>query len=206
MSRISLIAGLFVALSPLTTMAHDHNTTSPGASTPTREQARSPATFREDARSYFTDLPVIAQDGKERRFFSDVLKDKVVLIYLFFTNCKAACPMINQKLANVQPLLGDRLGTDITMISITTDPANDTPPVVKEYSEHFGPRPGWLFLTGETQNIVSIVRRLGHTSPDPNAHSTFLTVGNVAKARWTKLRPTASEAEIAEMLRLLAGS
>jgi protein SCO1/2 len=203
--RISLIAGLLVALSPLTAIAqHDHGAHSSGASTPTRAQTRSPAALREDARSYFTDLPVIAQDGKERRFFSDVLKDKVVLIYLFFTNCKATCPVINQKLANVQDLLGDRLGTDITLISITTDPAHDTPPVVKEYSEHFDPRPGWLFLTGETQNIEPIVRRLGHTSPDPNAHSTFLMVGNVAKARWTKLRPTASEAEIAEVLRFLA--
>ena len=205
MLRILLIATLFVARSPLTAMAHDHGTSSPAASTPTREQARSPAVLREDARSYFTDLPVIAQDGKERRFFSDVLKDKVVLIYLFFTNCESTCPMINQKLANVQDLLGGRLGTDITLISITTDPVHDTPPVVKEYSEHFGPRPGWLFLSGEAQNVEQIVRKLGHTSPDPKTHITFLMVGNVAKAKWTKLRPTASEAEIAEMLRLLAG-
>jgi protein SCO1/2 len=203
--RILLIVTLLVARSPLTAMAHDHGTSSPAASTPTREQARSPAVLREDARSYFTDLPVIAQDGKERRFFSDVLKDKVVLIYLFFTNCESTCPMINQKLANVQDLLGDRLGTDITLISITTDPVHDTPPVVKEYSEHFGPRPGWLFLSGEAQNVEQIVRKLGHTSPDPKTHITFLMVGNVAKAKWTKLRPTASEAEIAEMLRLLAG-
>ena len=124
---------------------------------------------QENARSYFTDLPVIAQDGKERRFFSDILKDKVVLIYLFFTNCENTCPVINQKLANVQDLLGDRLGTDITLISITTDPARDTPSEVKKYSEYFEPRPGWLFLSGEKQNIETIVRRLGHTSSDPTA-------------------------------------
>lgn len=205
MSRISLIAGFLVALSPLAAIAqHDHGAHSPDASTPTKEQTRSPAALRTDARGYFTDLPVIAQDGKERRFFSDVLKDKVVLIYLFFTNCESTCPMINQKLANVQNLLGDRLGTDITLISITTDPANDTPPVVKEYSENFVSRPGWLFLTGDPRNIDAIVRRLGHTSQDPKAHVTFLMVGNVAKAKWTKLRPTASEAEIAEVLRFLA--
>src|SRR5258706_253223 len=87
---------------------------------------------------------------------------------------------------------------------IATDPARDTPSVVKEYSEYFDPRPGWLFLTGERQNIEAIVRRLGHTSPDPTSHITFLMVGNVAKAKWTKLKPTASEAEIAQMLRLLA--
>jgi protein SCO1/2 len=76
---------------------------------------------------------------------------------------------------------------------------------VKEYSENFGPRPGWFFLTGEPNNIQTIVRRLGHTSSDPRTHVTYLMVGNVAKVKWTKVPPTASEAEIAEMLRLLAG-
>ena len=202
MSRISLVAGLLVALSPVASVAHDHASPSPGGNTPQEPGMQS--VRQEKARSYFTGLPVIAQDGKERRFFSDILKDKVVLIYLFFTHCESACPVVNQTLSNVQALLGDRLGTDIILISITTDPARDTPPVVREYSDYFDPRPGWLFLTGERQNIETIVRRLGHTSPDPTAHTTFLMVGNVAKAKWTKLKPTASEAEIAEMLRLLA--
>ena len=202
MWRASLIAGLLVIASPLPSLAHDHDASSPGGNTPAETVTGS---LREaKAQSYFTDLPVMAQDGKERRFFSDVIKDKVVLINLFFTNCENICPVINHKLANVQDRLGDHLGTDITLISITTDPARDTPLVVKEYSRAFEPRPGWLFLTGERQNIETIVRRLGHTSPDPTTHTTFLMVGNVAKAKWTKLKPTASEAEIVEMLRFLA--
>jgi protein SCO1/2 len=205
MSRISLIAGLLATLLPLPSIAdeHHHGAPSQGAMMPAEVES---GVLREaSARSYFTDLPVIAQDGKERRFFSDVLKDKVVLIYLFFTNCENTCPVINHMLSNVQDLLGDRLGKDITLVSITTDPARDTLSVVKEYSDYFGPRPGWLFLTGERQNIEAIDRRLGHTSPDPTAHTTFLMVGNVAKAKWTKLKPTASPAEIVAMLHLLAG-
>jgi len=204
MRRILPIASVLAALSPLTAIAqgHDHGSHS---AVGTREiDTRTLALRQDKALGYFTDLPVIAQDGKERRFFSDVLKDKVVLIYLFFTNCESTCPVINQKLANVQDLLGDRLGTDVTLISITTDPARDTPSEVKKYSEHFEPKPGWLFLTGERQNIETIVRRLGHTSADPAAHVTFLVIGDVAKGKWTKLRPTASEAEIAEALRFLA--
>jgi protein SCO1/2 len=202
MSRITLVAGLLVALSPVASAAHDHGGPSPGGSAPQEPGMQS--LRQEKARSYFTDLPVIAQDGKERRFFSDLLEDKVVLIYLFFTHCENTCPVINQTLAKVQDMLGDRLGREIVLISITTDPARDTVPVVKEYSDYFGPRPGWLFLTGERENIETIVRRLGHTSPDPTAHTTFLMVGNVAQAKWTKLKPTASEPEIVAMLNLLA--
>jgi len=204
MSRISLVAALLAALSPLSSIAaeHQHGAPSQGALMPA--EVETGALRDAKARSYFTDLPVIAQDGKERRFFSDVLKDKVVLIYLFFTSCENTCPVVNQTLSNVQDLLGDRLGKDITLISITTDPARDTPSVVKEYSDYFGPRPGWFFLTGERQNIETIDRRLGHTSADPTDHIAFLMVGNVAKAKWTKLKPMASPAEIAETLRFLA--
>jgi len=206
MSRISLVAALLAALSPLSSVAaeHQHGAPSQGALMPA--EVETGALRDAKARSYFTDLPVIAQDGKERRFFSDVLKDKVVLIYLFFTSCENTCPVVNQTLSNVQDLLGDRLGKDITLISITTDPARDTPSVVKEYSDYFGPRPGWFFLTGARQNIETIDRRLGHTSADPTDHIAFLMVGNVAKAKWTKLKPTASPTEIVAMLHLLAGN
>ncbi len=208
MMRVLLVTGLLVALSPLALLAHDHakhRTTAPGSSGPLKAETWSDPAQQEKARSYFTDLPVIAQDGIERRFFSDILDNKVVLIYLFFTNCDGTCPVINQKLASVQTLLGDLLGDRINLISITTDPTHDTPSVVKGYSENFSPRSGWLFLTGEPGNIETIVRKLGHDSPDPKTHVTYLMVGNVAKVKWTKLPPTASEAEIAAMLRLLAG-
>src|SRR5262245_23297244 len=108
--RISPVAGLLVALSPIASAAPDHGSPAPGGSA---LQERGMQSLRQEkARSYFTDLPVVAQDGKERRFFSDILKDKVVLIYLFFTSCENTCPVINQALANVQDMLGDRLGSE----------------------------------------------------------------------------------------------
>jgi protein SCO1 len=205
MMRLFLVAGLLVALSPVASVAHDHHGSSPAGSTSAKAETWFDPARQEKARSYFTDLPVVAQDGKQRRFFSDVLDSKVVLIYLFYTNCDGTCPVINQKIAGVQSLLGNLLGSSITLISITTDPVRDTPSVVKEYAANFDPRPGWLFLTGEPKDIETIVRRLGHSSPDPKTHVTYLMVGNVPKVTWTKLPPTASETEIAEMLRLLTG-
>jgi protein SCO1 len=199
----ALLVALTLSAASGPASGHEHGAVSAGSASPSAESLAA-ATRQDKARSYFTDHLVIGQDGQERRFFSDVLKDKVVLIYLFFTNCEGTCPMINQKLAGVQDLLGDRLGTDVTLISITTDPGRDTAAVVREYAQSFAPRPGWLFLTGEPRHIDDIVRRLGHTSADPRTHITHLMLGNVAKAKWAKLRPTASEIEIAEKLRFLA--
>src|SRR5262245_64854377 len=67
MWRISPVAGLLVALSAIASAAHDHGGPALGGSAPQEPGMQS--LRQEKARSYFTDLPVVAQDGKERRFF-----------------------------------------------------------------------------------------------------------------------------------------
>ena len=105
------------------------------------------ADVEKKARRYFTDLPVVSQDGKELRFFSDVLKDRVVLVSLFYTNCTGMCPINNAKLAEVQDLLGDSLGRSIFLVSVTLDPETDTPDVLKDYASKFEADDCWLFRT-----------------------------------------------------------
>ncbi len=163
-----------------------------------------PDGVEEKARSYFTDLPVVTQDGQQLRFFSDVLKDRVVLISLFYTNCKEACPLTTEKLAQVQDQLQDDMGRDFLMVSITLDPEHDTPEILKRYADKFAPKEGWLFLTGEKQILNEITRRLGHTIDQIEAHNVHYMIGNVKIARWAKIPPHLPAEIIAERLRLMA--
>ncbi|HSA83080.1 MAG TPA: SCO family protein [Geminicoccaceae bacterium] len=203
-SRLALAA--LLALGAWPAAAHD-GASHPAPTAP--EGAATPIVARpaeeERARQYFTDLPVVTQDGQELRFFSDVLKDRVVLIGLFFTRCTEACPLTTAALAEVQDLLGEDLGRDFALISLTLDPENDTPEVLKSYAEKFHPRDGWLFLTGNPENVRFITRRLGHTGDDIRAHATQYFLGNVKLARWTKLAPNLPPAAIAEHFRRMAG-
>ena len=163
-----------------------------------------PASSREDpARRYFTDLPLVTHEGQEVRFYSDVLKDRVVLITFFYTQCQGMCPIVNGKLSKVQDLLGERLGTDIFLISISVDPETDTPEVIRDYRKNFKAKDGWIFLTGNKQNIDKISRKLGQVYPK-ETHLPLLMLGNVKRARWTKLRPNVPDGAIAERLRQLA--
>src|SRR6266850_133756 len=77
------------------------------------------------ARQYFTDVVLLNQDGKSLRFYSDLIKDKTVIVIPFFTSCTGACPVMNQNLAKIQDWLGDRLGTDAHILSISVDPSTD---------------------------------------------------------------------------------
>ncbi len=173
-------------------VAQDSSPTPPGA-----------GISREDAnREYFSDVEVITQDGERLRFYSDVLKDRVVLINFFYINCPTAPPgMIG--LFRAQKLLGDELGKDIFFISISVDPENDTPQAVKEYASKFNPPKGWIFLTGSKNGMDLINRKLGNRLSLPEGHIQNLLMGNVKTGNWMRMPPSAPPAAVAEGLRSL---
>lgn len=156
------------------------------------------------ARDYFTNLELINQDGETVRFYDDVLKDKVVVINFIFTNCEGACPLITHKLTLVRDRLEGHIGDPIQFVSLSLDPARDTPAALKEFARvHHADHEGWVFLTGDPGNLDHIIKRLGQFTEDMEAHSTMMLAGNVNAAHWIKIQPQEQPPQIAEKLRLL---
>ncbi|MFQ5989646.1 MAG: SCO family protein [Candidatus Methylomirabilales bacterium] len=140
-------------------------------------------------------------ENKSVQFYDDMVKGKIVLINFMFTNCSdGICPPMTGNLVRVQRLLGDRVGRDIFMLSITMDPGNDTPEVLKKYAESYGVGPGWTFLTGKYEDIEKLRRNLGIYDPDPivdadkTQHAGLVTFGNERTWRWAAL-PALMKAE-----------
>jgi protein SCO1/2 len=138
------------------------------------------------ARRYFSDVELINQDGQKMRFYSDVLKDKVVIINTFFATCTGTCPPMNRNLERVQEALGDRLGKDAIIVSISVDPETDTPQRLKEYSQRFHARPGWIFLTGKKENVDWALYKLGQYVETKGDHTNIIIIGNEPKGLWKK--------------------
>jgi len=166
--------------------------------------AAQPAGGTRDAKTWFTDTELQDQNGNTLRFYSDALQNRVVLLNVIFTSCNDACPLITQKLKQVREVLGDK-ADGITFISLTSDPLRDTPAVLKAYTLKQGvDGPHWLFLTGDKAQMDLVLGRIGQIVPTPEQHSTQLIVGDVANKRWSKIRPDAPAAAIAQRLQLLA--
>lgn len=138
------------------------------------------------AKKYFSDVELINQDGQKMRFYSDVLKDKVVIINTFFSTCTSVCPPMNRNLEKVQEALGGRLGKDAFIVSLSVDPVVDTPPRLKEYSRRFHARPGWIFLTGKKENVDWALYKLGQYVQTRDDHTTIIIIGNEPKGLWKK--------------------
>lgn len=143
--------------------------------------------------NYFPNVPLTTQDGKTVHLYDDLLRGKSVVVNLIYTHCQDSCPLETARLAQVQHMLGDRVGKDIFFYSISIDPENDTPEALKDYAEKFHAGPGWLFLTGKKPDIDLIGRKLGLYS-DPllnrDGHTTDLMIGNEPTGQWMRNNAT----------------
>lgn len=153
-----------------------------------------PTTFaaNKDLRSHaLPDLPVVTHEGKRVRFYSDLIEGKIVLINFMYSTCKGICPGMTTNLKNVYRALGDRVGRDVFMYSITLQPEKDTAERLRSYVKARGIGDGWYFLTGEAFDLDQIRKRLGFYDPNPEVdedraqHTGMLRVGNDARQRWT---------------------
>jgi cytochrome oxidase Cu insertion factor (SCO1/SenC/PrrC family) len=162
------------------------------------------AAAEEKARKFFTDLEVIDQNGKHLRFYSDVLKGRVVLISFIFTNCDFACPMLAQRLKQTRALMAESIRDDVWYVSISVDPERDTPQAMKEFAEKQRvDESRWIFLTGKKENLEYIVKKLGQYTADVEAHSTLMLAGNAITRHWTRVMPMVPPEGVAQQMRAL---
>ncbi|HMG74128.1 MAG TPA: SCO family protein [Pyrinomonadaceae bacterium] len=151
---------------------------------------------------YFQNVMVYTHEGQRALFYDDLLRDKMVLINFMSVKNEALFP-VTRNLSKVQRLLGDRLGRDLFMYSITVDPEHDTPQVLRAFAEKYEARRGWIFLTAEPAVIESLRTRLfmsgdSHDHGDGPAQDCSLGLiryGNEADGFWGSV-PAKSDPQI----------
>ena|SRR5437867_1215960 len=116
---------------------------------------------------HLPNVEVITHEGRRVRFYDDLVRDKKVIINFMYAKCDGICVPTTMNLARVQKRLGDRVGRDIFMYSITLNPVEDSPAALREYRVLHGVHGSWLFLTGAPDDIEHLRRGLGFAFTDP---------------------------------------
>ena len=194
---------LLMLLAATPALAQDQTSPRPKPSEPaslTNVNSGPSSRVRSPAEKYFSDVELLDQDGQKVRFYTDVLKNKVVVINTFFTTCTNICPPMNRNFEKIQEALGDRLGKDAFLISITVDPQTDTPTRLKEYSRRFHARPGWMFLTGSKENVDWALYKLGQYVETKDDHTNIFIIGNEPKGLWKKAFGLARSEELIKIV------
>jgi protein SCO1 len=132
------------------------------------------------------DVWVTDQDGNRRRFYTDLVRGRVVAINFIFTSCTYVCPMQGQNFGQLQEALGARLGRDVHLVSVSTDPLTDTPARLKAWGAKFGARPGWTLVTGGKAELDELLLALTGDPTGQNKHSPIAFVGDLEAGIWTR--------------------
>jgi protein SCO1 len=175
----------------------------PPSSAPSEPQSSVPKAMGPE---YFPNVALRTHEGKEVRFYDDLIKDKVVLINFMYARCEGICPGNTANLRKVQKLLGEVVGREVFMYSITLRPEEDSPEVLATYAAAHGVGPGWQFLTGTPEDIELLRQKLGFTDPDPvldqdNAsHVGVVLYGSEPHQQWAACPGMAEPAVLAEQV------
>jgi len=131
------------------------------------------------------DLVLRDQEGRKVRFYSDLIKDKVVVLSFFYTSCNYTCTMQGRTFSKLQSLLGERLGKSVFLISVTTDPARDNPTQLKAWATRYKVGPGWTLVTGEEAEMNKLLEPFTGNSAGGGMHLPSTFIGNDKSGLWT---------------------
>jgi len=109
------------------------------------------------------DFALRTQEGQT--LSRDDLRGKILLVSFIFTTCNGTCPATTHRMSQVQEELKKRgleKGGAIQLVSISLDPARDTPAVLKGYMRLYDLDAGnWSFLTGPADQVAKTIAAWG---------------------------------------------
>lgn len=128
------------------------------------------------------DFALIDQDGKSVSLAS--LRGHVLLLDFVYTHCPGPCPILTGRNVAVQRALPPELAEQVRFVSISLDPARDTPEAMRAYATARGADLArWSFLTGDTDAVVDVLERYGvGAKPGKNGEIDHLVITYVIDA------------------------
>ncbi len=168
----------------------------------------------------FSDVVLRNEEGETVRFYSDLVKDQIVLITFFYTRCSGICAPTNENIVELRKLLAKSIGPDVRFISISLDSDHDKPEVLKAFAAHYKaddpkselPLPRWDFVCGDWDQINILRKEMGVYDLDPvvdsdrSQHAGIMTFGNDRTDRWSAIASLLPPATIQRSVLKFAGS
>jgi len=152
------------------------------------------------------DVELLDQNGRQIHFYTDLVKGRTVVINFIFTTCTTICPPLGATFARVQKELGDKVGRDVRFISISVDPATDTPERLKAWGAKFHAGDGWTLVTGNKPQVDELLRALGASYARREDHSPTVLIGNDAHDNWTRTYGLANTSQLVQIIdNIIAG-
>lgn len=150
------------------------------------------------------DVTLSDMNGEKVTLASALGREGPVILQFIFTTCPTVCPVMSATFSAAQDKLGAELGK-VRMISVSIDPEQDTPPRLREYARKFKAGPQWLFLTGDSDDIVAVRKSFDAYGNNKMRHEPLTFLRASPGKRWVRLDGLMSATQLlAEYKRLIA--
>jgi protein SCO1/2 len=146
------------------------------------------------------DVVLLNQDGERVRFKTLMESDKPVIVDFIYATCTTICPVLSAGFSSMQRKLGPD-SRDVHLVSITIDPENDTPKIMKEYLERYGAKPGWDFLTGSRRDIDRVTEAFDAFFGSKMEHLPLNFIRTSPGGKWVRLYGLLSSRDFLEEVR-----
>ena len=143
------------------------------------------------------DVVLTNQDGKKVQLDTLLQGDTPVVVDFIYGTCTTICPVLSAGFINLQSKVTAANQT-VRLVSITIDPENDTPKVLKEYLKRYRAKAGWEFLTGSREDITRVMKAFNAYIPDKMSHYPLNMIRSPKDGTWVRLFGIMSSREFLE--------
>ncbi len=157
-----------------------------GCAQKAREAARAKPGAAAGAKVELADVTLLDQDGKKVPFREAMAGERIVVMDFIFTTCTTICPVLSAIMKRIQDALGPR-ADKVLLVSVSVDPARDTPERLKAFGARFKAGPGWTWLTGEKGDVERTLKGVGAFTASFADHPPMILVGDGRAGTWTRL-------------------
>ncbi|GAB4390495.1 MAG: SCO family protein [Thermodesulfovibrionales bacterium] len=154
---------------------------------------------------YYTipDVTLVDQDGETVALRELLDSEKPVLVDFIFATCTTVCPVLSAGFSNLQKKLGPQ-AEQVRLVSISIDPDNDRPEIMKQYLERYNAQAGWVFLTGAHDDIVRVMRAFDAYVENKMSHYPLIILHAPGSREWVRIYGMVGTADlVAEYRKLL---
>ncbi|MBS0370554.1 MAG: SCO family protein [Proteobacteria bacterium] len=153
---------------------------------------------------HLPDVRVLDQNGRELRFDSDLVRDKIVVVSFIYTTCTAICSPMTAGLKRARDLLDPALAGRVRFISVSVDPQHDTPGALKAFADRHGIDGDWRFVTGAPASLRQIRKAFSAATTRKEDHTPLIVIGDASRRAWIRKHGLAPPEAIVEAIDKMA--
>jgi protein SCO1/2 len=168
-----------------------------------RHMADSPQPVKRSTVRYtLPEIALLRDDGKKTDLLGELADGRVVALNFMYTTCTEICPLTTKIFADFQQKLGAERDK-VHLVSISIDPEQDRPNVLRNYAKKYGAQPGWDFYTGTVEDSLAAQKAFDAYRGDKMSHVPVTYLRTAPGQPWLRLDGFASADELLQSYRTL---